>query len=153
MTGSNKTILAVASAGGHWIQLLRIAPAFEDHTVVFASTSKSNKHEVTGYDYYFFVDGHRKAMWKFFRMFFQLVWIIRKVKPRVIVTTGAAPGLMALIVGRIFSTRNIWIDSIANVDRLSTSGMIARRFSDLYLTQWEKLASQDGRPGFQGAVI
>ena len=152
MAKSDKTILAVASAGGHWIQLLRIAPAFEGHRVVFASTNKSNFQEVPGYEFYSFVDGHRKAMWNFVKMFFQMIRILRRVRPRVIITTGAAPGLMALLVGRFFSTKNIWIDSIANVEKLSTSGAIARRFSNLYLTQWENLAHQNG-PGFQGAVI
>jgi hypothetical protein len=36
-TTSTKTILAIASGGGHWIQLLRLKSAFEGHRVIYAS--------------------------------------------------------------------------------------------------------------------
>jgi hypothetical protein len=32
-----KKILAVASGGGHWVELIRLSPAFEGHVVVFAT--------------------------------------------------------------------------------------------------------------------
>lgn len=147
-----KKILAVASAGGHWIQLLRLRPAFEGYDVVYASTNKSNFIEVENYEFYSFKDAHRKAFWNFFIMIVQLVFILAKVRPAIIVTTGSAPGLMTLIIGRLFSTKNIWIDSIANVEKLSTSGKIARYFSNLYLTQWPDLAKANG-PEYKGAVI
>ena len=41
-----KRILAVASGGGHWIQLLRLKPAFENHTVSFLTTSAGNRETV-----------------------------------------------------------------------------------------------------------
>jgi UDP-N-acetylglucosamine:LPS N-acetylglucosamine transferase len=98
------------------------------------------------------VNATRKSAWNFFRMFFQLVRIMRKVNPRVVVTTGSAPGLMTLAVGRMFGKKTVWIDSIANVNELSTSGKKARHVADLYLTQWEQLAKADG-PLYKGSVL
>jgi UDP-N-acetylglucosamine:LPS N-acetylglucosamine transferase len=147
-----KRILAVASAGGHWIQLLRLRPSFEGYDVVFASTNKTNFSDVENHEFYSFTDAHRKAFWNFFLMLFQLFFLIRKIKPTIIITTGSAPGLMTLLVGKLFSTKNVWIDSIANVEQLSTSGKIARYFADLYLTQWENLAKPNG-PFFKGSII
>lgn len=154
LTGSEKNIkvLAIASSGGHWIQLLRLKPALTNCDVVFASTNKSNGHDVPD-KFYYFTDANRKTFWKFFIMIFQLLRIIYNEKPKIILTTGSAPGMMALAVGKLFSTRNIWIDSIANVEKLSTSGKIANRFADLYLTQWKDLAKPDGRPKYCGTVI
>jgi hypothetical protein len=48
--------------------------------------------------------------------------------------------------------RTIWIDSIANVERLSSSGAQARRVADVWLTQWEHLARPEG-PEYWGAVL
>jgi len=152
MVKRKKKILAVASSGGHWIQLLRLRSAFEGYETVYASTNKSNFTDVEHFEFYSFKDATRKEFWNFFIMFFQLISIVKKVEPTVIITTGSAPGLMTLIVGRLFSTRNVWIDSIANVERLSTSGKIARWFTDLYLTQWEDLAKPEG-PYFKGSVL
>jgi UDP-N-acetylglucosamine:LPS N-acetylglucosamine transferase len=98
------------------------------------------------------MNAHRKAFASFFKTIGDVYHLIRDTKPDIIITTGSAPGLMALIIGRFFSTRNIWIDSFANVERLSTSGKIARYFADLYLTQWEDLARPDG-PFFKGNIL
>lgn len=151
-TTQKKRILAIASAGGHWIQLLRLRPAFSECEVVFVSTEPGNAVEVEGYEYFHIINATRKNFWNFFRMFFQSVRILYKVRPQIIITTGSAPGLVALVAGRLYGTKNVWIDSIANVNQLSTSGKHARYFSDLYLTQWKDLAKAGG-PEYKGAVI
>ena len=152
MIEKKKRILAIASSGGHWIQLLRLRPAFGAHDVAFVSTNGSYFSDVENHEFYPIIDGNRKTISNFFKMIFQLFHIIRKVRPTVIITTGAAPGLMALIVGKLFSTKNVWIDSFANVEKISTSGKIARYFADLYLTQWEDLAKPKG-PKYKGSIL
>ncbi len=78
--------------------------------------------------------------------------ILMKERPDVIISTGAAPGYLAIRLGRLFKARTIWVDSFANVDELSLSGRLAGKQADLWLTQWPHLASPDG-PGFAGTVI
>jgi len=152
MSTNKKKLLAVASSGGHWIQLLRLRPAFEDCEVVFASTSKGNASEVSGYEFHHIINATRKSPWNFFTMFFQLLRVLGKIRPDIIVTTGSAPGLMTLAVGKLFRTKNIWIDSIANVEEMSSSGKKARYVADLYLTQWEVLSTLKG-PLFKGSIL
>ena len=52
----------------------------------------------------------------------------------------------------MFRSRTIWIDSIANVEKLSSSGAAARLVADVWLTQWPDLARKDG-PECWGAVL
>ena len=73
-------------------------------------------------------------------------------RPRVVISTGASVGYFALRVGKMLGARTIWVDSIANVERVSKSGMLARGCADLWLTQWEHLAAPDG-PEFAGTVL
>jgi hypothetical protein len=47
----------------------------------------------------------------------------------------------------------VWIDSIANVERLSLSGRIVRPFADLFLVQWPELAERYKGVRHDGAVI
>jgi len=152
MNSKKKKLLAVASSGGHWIQLLRLRPAFNDCDVIFASTSMGSASEVCGYEFHRIINATRRSPWNFFPMFFQLLRLVSKVKPDIIVTTGSAPGLLTLTVGKLFRTKNIWIDSIANVEEMSTSGKKARFVTDLYLTQWEALSTPQG-PFFKGSVL
>jgi UDP-N-acetylglucosamine:LPS N-acetylglucosamine transferase len=78
---------------------------------------------------------------------------VLKERPDVVATTGAAPGLVALIAGRfLVGAKTLWIDSIANCERLSSSGTSARRFADGWVTQWPDLSGPEG-PDYWGSVI
>ncbi len=147
-----KKIMAVASSGGHWIQLLRLAPVFEAYEVCFVTTTEGSRSEVEGYEFYSVTNATRKSKLNFLFMIFEWIGIIRKAKPDIIITTGAAPGMVALLVGKLFRKKTIWIDSIANVEELSTSGKIAKRFADLHLTQWRELSHPEG-PKYLGSVL
>ncbi len=63
-------------------------------------------------------------------------------KPDVVITTGAAPGLVAVFIAMLMRKRTIWIDSIANVAHLSLSGRIASHFVSRTYTQWQDLATE-----------
>lgn len=67
---------------------------------------------------------------------------MRREKPDMIISTGAAPGLIGLLVGRLMGIHTIWIDSVANADRLSLCGRIAVHIADRTLTQWPHLAAK-----------
>jgi UDP-N-acetylglucosamine:LPS N-acetylglucosamine transferase len=138
--GSDK-ILAIASAGGHWIELLRLMPAFGKSRIVFVSTHESFSESVPGHTYYNVPDASR---WNKFRLIYvglRVAYIILRVRPHTVISTGAAPGLMGIIVGKLIRSKTIWIDSIANVERISMSGKIALKFTDKFYTQWPHLAS------------
>jgi hypothetical protein len=76
-----------------------------------------------------------------------------KVRPHVVVTTGAAPGLVAIGVGKLFGAKTVWIDSLANSEVLSLSGRIAEKYADLWLTQWPHLDDSLPRLKYMGSVL
>lgn len=138
----NKKIIAIASAGGHWTQLLRLVPAFNNNKVTFVSTKACFYEKVEGCDYYYVADSNRWNKIALLKSFYDVLKILIKVRPDYIITTGAAPGLMAIIIGRIMGVKTLWIDSIANVNTISMSGKIAIRFANRVYTQWPNLASR-----------
>ena len=133
-------VFAVASIGGHWVQLLRIAKALEkEFDVVYMSTHEKCATMVEGRVYYSMNDFSR---WDFYKMFPELlhsIYIICKEKPSIVIT-GAAPGLVCLFAAKICGIRTVWIDSIANVEHISFSGRIASKFASRIYTQWPSLA-------------
>ena len=68
-----------------------------------------------------------------------MLWVLLRVRPDVVISTGAAPGYFALRFGGLLGARTLWLDSIANAEELSLSGTKASRFADLTLTQWPEL--------------
>jgi len=138
-------ILAVSSGGGHWVELMRIMPALDGADVAFVTVNREYEAEVRGHRFYIVNDATRWNKAGAAMMAAQIMWIMLRERPNVVVTTGAAPGYFALRMGKMLGARTVWLDSIANVDELSLSGRMAGRFADLWLTQWPHLAQSDQR--------
>ncbi|MEM7142387.1 MAG: oligosaccharide biosynthesis protein Alg14 [Actinomycetota bacterium] len=148
----SRRVLAVASGGGHWVQLLRTRPAFDGHDLTFVTVREDYRSDV-GDDARFrvVVDATEWQRLLLIKLFLQVCWIVVRTRPHAVVTTGAAPGLMAILAGRLIGARTMWIDSIANVEQISKSGRIARRLASHTLTQWPDLAG-DG-VDYAGSVL
>ncbi|OSI60973.1 UDP-N-acetylglucosamine--LPS N-acetylglucosamine transferase [Bradyrhizobium canariense] len=145
-------LLAVSSGGGHWVQLLRIKDAFEGCDVVFVTVHESYRSQVAGHKFYVVNDANRWTKIGLLQTARSLARIIWSERPDIVISTGAAPGYLALRLGRIMGARTIWLDSIANVEHLSMSGFRIGRSADLWLTQWPHLARPEG-PQYEGAVL
>lgn len=151
-SSARRRILAVASGGGHWIQLRRLEAALDGHEVTWVAADPRLEADVPEGRFETVQDASRedpmlmlKTTWQTFR----LVW---RTRPDIVVTTGAAPGLLALVWGRLLGARTIWIDSVANAEELSMSGRLALYVADEVLTQWSHLAVGN-RPRFEGSVL
>ena len=144
-------LLAVASGGGHWVQLLRVASAFQGCDVTYVSTHASYRSQVQGHKFLTVSDSSLSTKLGLIRTAIQLAAIVWTERPDIVVSTGAAPGYFALRLGRLFKARTIWLDSIANVEKLSLSGAKIGRHADLWLTQWPHLANPEG-PHYEGSV-
>lgn len=133
------------------MQLLRLRPAFEGSDVSWLTTQAEYAKDVHG-QLYVVKDANLWDKPGLAKMFIQVGWLMFRLRPQVVVTTGAAPGFAALVFGKIIGARTVWVDSIANSETLSTSGARVRRWADVWLTQWEHLAADDG-PQYWGAVL
>jgi UDP-N-acetylglucosamine:LPS N-acetylglucosamine transferase len=102
----------------------------------------------------FFVipDGNRSQPLRLLWCVLRIALLLIRLRPDVVVSTGAAPGFFALRLGRLFGARTVWVDSVANAEELSMSGQMAGRYADLWLTQWQHLARPDG-PLYRGSVL
>jgi UDP-N-acetylglucosamine:LPS N-acetylglucosamine transferase len=152
--GSAKpVVLAISSGGGHWVQLLRLRPAFDGCDVTYATVMVGYRSDLdAGTRFHVIPDGNRWNKWKLLCSALGILWLLLRLRPDVIVTTGAAPGYFALRLGKWLGARVVWIDSIANAGELSMSGAKAGAFADLWLTQWPHLA-REGGPQFFGSVL
>lgn len=154
-------VLAVASSGGHWVQLFRMRRAWAGLDVDFVTTTPDWRAEVMrdaaergepSPGYFVVTEANRKQKLRLLKSLVEVALILVRRRPDVVITTGAAPGYFALRIAHLLGARTIWIDSIANADELSLSGLRAKRYADVWLTQWESLARAGG-PDYWGAVV
>lgn len=147
-----KKILALASAGGHWQQLMLMRPAFSAHDVVYATTLARLPEQFGAHPAAIITDCNRDRKRDILICAWQVLRLLRRERPDVIISTGALPGVIALGLGRMFGARTIWVDSVANAEEMSMSGGYARRVADLWLSQWDHVAQESGAE-FAGSVL
>lgn len=147
-----KKVLAIASGGGHWTQMMRLRAAFDGATVTFVGVKEMYRADVSPHRYYAIPDVSRLHKWNLPFTVLKLTAILVLVRPNVVITTGSAPGMLALRMGKLLGARTVWIDSVANVEEMSMSGRSAKGVADLWLTQWPHLAKEDG-PTYIGSVL
>ena len=147
-----KRILAIASGGGHWQQLMLMRPAFEHHNVLYLTTLTGLPEQFGASPAKIIPDCNRNEKWAMVKTALALVWIMITTRPHVVISTGALPGVMALALGRLTGAKTIWVDSVANAEEMSMSGKLARRVAHLWLSQWEHVAEAAGAE-YAGAVL
>ena len=146
-------ILAIASPGGHWIQLNKICnPLEKQFNVVYVTpaaqySSSNNQSKIIS-----IVDASADSKHMLIPLALQLLWIFIKERPTAIISTGAAPGAIAFLLAKFLPIKTIWVDSIANVSILSRSGRLVQKHADLVITQWEPLSDGD-KIIYKGAIL
>lgn len=148
-----RKVMAVASGGGHWVELRRIIPAFEGTEVFYVSTEAEADADLAPARYYAVANASRKSRLAFAGTIRHLFAIVRRERPEVVVTTGAAPGFVAIVLAKLLCrSRTVWIDTVAHSEGMTLSGRLARPFADAWLVQWPHLAKPGG-PEYWGAVL
>ena len=153
--GINKKvkILMISSCGGHWVQMNRLVPIFKDEALHFASTEASYSSVNPDYPFHFVPEASRtSSMFTIMKQALSVLKIVWRIRPNIVITTGASTGFFALFFAKKLGAKTIWLDSIANVDSVSMSGEKSAKYADLYITQWEELARDNG-PHYFGSVI
>lgn len=146
-------LLAISSPGGHWIQLNKICNEMEVRfDVVYATPGAQYGTQQSHRKIHNIMDASADSKLKLLPLALQLLLIMIKERPSAIISTGAAPGAIAILIAKFLPIKTIWVDSIANVAKLSRSGAMVKNHANLVITQWEPLSDGD-TVHYQGSVL
>jgi UDP-N-acetylglucosamine:LPS N-acetylglucosamine transferase len=98
---SSKKILAVASAGGHWTQLLLLSDAFKHCEIRYVTTNLNRSVAHTDKDLVTVIDADLSTKLKLIPLALQMLVIMIKFRPDIVISTGAAPGFFAIMLGKL----------------------------------------------------
>ena len=150
---SKVKVLAVASGGGHLVQLLRLSSSLDKSDVYYMTTMDGFLNRYDKNRVFLVKDASKTNILGLVVLLLQIILAMIKVRPDAVITTGAAPGYFAIRVGKIFGAKTLWIDSIANSEELSLSGKMALKSADLCLTQWPDLTKKYDGLEYKGGVL
>jgi beta-1,4-N-acetylglucosaminyltransferase len=83
----------------------------------------------------------------------QQVFVWFKVRPRVILSTGAVVAVPVSVFGKLMGTKIIHVETGARVFALSLTGKLMYRFADMFFVQWESLVENYPKAIYAGRLM
>lgn len=145
-------VLAIASGGGHWVQLMRLRPAFKDSDMIYASVHDTPPVEIGQARYHRFQDANKDTKFALLLMALQIFLLMAWYRPHRVISTGAAGGYFACRFGRWFGAKTLFVDSIANAETMSLSARLSLSHADQVFSQWADVSAREGGQ-FHGSVL
>jgi UDP-N-acetylglucosamine:LPS N-acetylglucosamine transferase len=143
-----------ASAGGHLSQMLAVADAYQGCQAFCVTSLEVGADKLRRFGPTHVVgECNRNQPLRTLGVTWKCLSLILRERPDVVFSTGAAPGLLLCIFGRMLGARVVWMDSIANSLKLSLSGRLVRPFAHLVLSQWPEVAARYPGVEYAGEVI
>lgn len=141
-----KRLLLISSTGGHLTELLELKNMFikYDYHIVTEKTKsnyslKDEYHERIDYLLY----GTKEQLLKYFFVFpfncLKSLYLFFKVKPDVIITTGAHTAVPMCYIAKLFRKKVVYIETFANIRTKTLSGKIIYPIADLFIVQWKSM--------------
>jgi UDP-N-acetylglucosamine:LPS N-acetylglucosamine transferase len=130
-------VLLVGSAGGHLAQLMRLRPWWEDHERTWVTFDKPDARSLLA---------EESVIWAYHpttrnipnlvRNFFLAVRHVRRVRPDLVVSTGAAVAVPFFVIARLLRIPVVYVEVFDRIDSPTLSGRLCRPISTRFCVQW-----------------
>jgi UDP-N-acetylglucosamine:LPS N-acetylglucosamine transferase len=149
-----KELLLACSSGGHLLQLLALAPAWQDLDRVWVTFDKSDVRSLLAGEEVVYAYGPTNRSIKNLIRNLWLAWrVVGRVRPRVVLTTGAGVAVPFAWVARLFGARVVFVESLTRIDGPSMSCRMIAPVAERVYVQWPELAERYSRAIYRGAVV
>ena len=154
-----KRVLFISSTGGHLNELLQLSPLFEKYdSYIITEKDKANENlkQTYGERLYFLPYGTRAKLFtyifKYLFLCFKTLYLYAKIRPKVIVTTGTHTAGPICILGKIFGSKIVYIETFANTNRKTATGRLLYPIADLFIVQWEEMLKIYPKAVYGGSI-
>lgn len=154
-----KKVLFISSTGGHLSELLQLSPLFEKYDYnIITERDKTNEYlkQTYGKRIHFLPYGTRSKIFSYiFKYLFlciKTVYYYFKLRPKVIITTGTHTAGPMCILGKIFGSKIIYIETFANSNKKTATGRLIYPIADLFIVQWEEMLKVYPKSVYGGSI-
>ncbi len=133
-------VCLVGSSGGHLTHLYMLKPFWQDKERFWVTFNKEDANSILEgeqvYHCYYPTNRSLKAL----LINTRLAWkVLRKERPDVIVSSGAAVAVPFFYLGKLFGMKTIYIEVFDRIDKPTMTGKMVYPVTDSFIVQWEEM--------------
>ena len=140
----NKTkdikVCLVGSSGGHLTHLYMLKPFWENKERFWVTFDKADAQSLLEgekmYPCYFPTNRNIKNLIK---NTFLAIKVLRKEKPNLIISSGAAVAVPFFWLGKLFGAKTIYIEVFDRIDKPTLTGKLVYPVTDKFIVQWDEM--------------
>lgn len=133
-------VCLVGSSGGHLTHLYLLKPFWKDRERFWVTFDKEDARSILEneifYPCYYPTNRNLKNLIKNTILAFK---ILRKERPDIIVSSGAAVAVPFFHLGKIFGAKTVYIEVFDRIDAPTMTGKLVYPVTDRFIVQWEEM--------------
>jgi len=141
-----KKVLFISSTGGHLSEMMMLSPLFKKYDYhIITEKTKSTKCLKDKYknkiNYLVYGTKDHPLIYPFKLLFncFKSLYYYFKIRPDFIVTTGVHTAGPMCLIGHMFGSKVIYIETFANIKSKTITGKLLYKKVDVFVVQWESM--------------
>lgn len=143
-------ICIVSSCGGHLAEVRALRPAYEQYDHFYVLNNRILLPEdMKGRTYFI---RHSERDWLFMVNLWEAWQILRRERPRLILSTGAGPAVPFALAGKILRVPSIFVEALTQVTEPSLTGRVMYYLAHQFFYQWESLEPRFPRGTYGGLL-
>lgn len=133
-------VCLVGSSGGHLTHLYLLKKFWSHENRFWVTFDKEDARSVLKnekmYKCYFPTNRNIKNL---IRNTILAIRILRKEKPDVIISSGAAVAVPFFYIGKIMGIKTVYVEVFDRIDKPTLTGKLVYPITDLFVVQWEEM--------------
>ena len=151
-------VMFISSEGGHLYELKQLDFDKYNYSIVTekTKTTESLKNQYNKRVHYLLYGTRKNPIRYFFVLlinFFISLYLFIKIRPKIIVSTGAHTAILMCYIGKLLGAKIIWIETFANRYSKTLSGKVVYNIADTFIVQWEEMKKLYPKAVYYGSIL
>lgn len=133
-------VCLVGSSGGHLTHLYMLKPFWQNEERFWVTFDKEDARSLLNgevmYPCYYPSNRSLKALCI---NTYKAIKILRKEKPDLIISSGAASAVPFFYIGKLFGAKTIYIEVFDRIDKATITGKMVYPVTDKFIVEWEEM--------------
>ena len=147
-------ICLVGSSGGHLTHLYMLEDFWKNNIRFWVTFNKEDANStLKGENVYHCYFPTNRNIKNLIKNSFLAIKILRKEKPDLIISTGAAVAVPFFYFGKLFGAKTIYIEVFDRINKPTITGKLVYPVTDKFIVQWEEMKKVYPKAIYLGSIF